>query len=278
MPEATAGGLLPPDQDRRVFDKLQIESERTKVGINPDGGYITSWQVKNPQGDFENILDVAKTIRRTGIPTLFPYYGEGGDKGPNHGFGRNSMWTIDAEKSTGNKVVMRLSSKQISPEAREKYPYPFAASITVEVEEDGSLIYNLHVENTGNEDLPLPLSPGLHPYFEIANNDKSKMSIDGIPEFNAAIVNWDKNPPDKLYDYAGKTTVHVPGRAITIEDISDKPVIKYLNVWSEILGGSVCVEPLCGKDNAINEDPILVTQGNAFDMRIRFSASFDQAA
>lgn len=279
--EITAGTLPPPD--RRVFDKLQIQSERARVGVNPEGGYITSWQVQNPQGEFEDILYIGSSIRRTGIPILFPYSGEGGDKGPSHGFGRNSTWTIDTERSTGNKVVMKLSSEQISPEAREKYPYPFNTEITIEVEEDGSLVYNLHVENTGTE--KLPLSPGLHPYWKIAHGDKRKMSIDGIPAFDAAIVDWDTNPPDApdaVYDYNGKTTVHIPGKTITIEDISDTPVVKDIVVWSQIPDKDdynlVCVEPVCGKDNAVNEDPILVAPGETFDMRIRFSVSFDRAA
>lgn len=280
MTEVAVDTLPPADQGKRVFDKLQIQSETAKVGVNPEGGYITSWQVKKPSGDFEDILYTGNSIRRTGIPTLFPYYGEGGDKGDSHGFGRNSMWTIDAEKSTGKKVVMTLSSEQISPEAKEKYPYPFDAEITIETKEDGSLVYNLHVINKGQENLPL--SPGLHPYWAVSHKDKSAITINGMEGFDAKTTDWEQNPPDNVVTYKGKTTISFPGKDISIEDITeDGSVIKYLVVWSQTPqeddSNFVCVEPVCGKDNDINNSPILVKPNGLWDMRIRFSTTFDPA-
>lgn len=279
MTEIT-GTLSLPDQDRRVFDKLQIRSKTAKVGVNPEGGYITSWQVQNPSGGFEDVLYVGSSIKRTGIPTLFPYYGEGGDKGDSHGFGRNSMWTIDTEKSTGKQVVMKLSSEQISPEAKKKYPYPFDAEIIIEAGEDGSLVYNLHVANKGQENLPL--SPGLHPYWVVSHKDKSEITINGMEGFDAKKTDWEQNPPDNAFLYRGKTTISFPGKDISIEDITENgPVVKYLVVWSQTPQKDdfnfVCVEPVCGNDNDINKNPILVKPNESWNMRLRFSATFDPA-
>src|SRR4051812_47415322 len=112
--EKTGGVFEPSEPEKKSFDAFFIQSENTRIGINPQGGYVTSWQVKNSKGKFEDILYRGTELKRTGIPTLFPYYGEGGDKGDSHGFGRKSVWSIDEEKSTRNKVVMKLSSEKIS--------------------------------------------------------------------------------------------------------------------------------------------------------------------
>lgn len=278
MTEAFQPGPIPTDLDRRTFDIIAAESVNGRIGIDPDGGHITSWQVRNPQGEFEDILYVGKTKKRTGIPTLFPYYGEA-EGMRSHGFGRDSQWQVVAIE--GSTIKMVLTDGNISEEARQEYPYPFEAAITIEAADDGSFIYKLDVKNTGTGDLPL--SPGLHPYFAINHADKQKVTVDGIPDFDASSVAWDTNPPDTVFPYTGKTTVNIPGRKISIEDITEGgPVIEHAVVWSQTPQKDdynfVCVEPITGGDNAIHDNPKKVAPGQEWSMAIRFSASIDAKA
>lgn len=268
-----ARGFKPRSEiDRRVFDRQMIESSNALIGLNPEGGYISSWQARNSRGEFEDILYVGKTQKRTGIPTLFPYYGEAEGKRA-HGFGRDSLWQTIAE---GNKATMRLSSEDIADDVREEFPYPFAAEIVVEAEENGNLLYTLLVQNTGT--VNLPLSPGLHPYWAVAHEDKRSIKIQGLPDFDASKVDWDNNPPDNVYPSSGNMTLVTPESQITIEDVTeDGPVVKYGVVWSQTPDKDdydfVCIEPVTGKDNAINENPILVAPGQEWKMQLRFSAT-----
>lgn len=272
MAEATIGPKT-PDIDRRVYDKVVIKSANAEVGVNDEGGYITSWKVKNPQsGALEDVLYVGSEIKRTGIPTLFPNYGEGGQI-PTHGFGRNSQWRLEQDGT--NKVVMKLSNGDISEEARAVYPHQFGAAIAVEVGEDGSLNYSLDVENRGEGNLPI--TPGLHPYWAIPQEDKRKISTQGIEGFNASEVDWDANPPDTVYDFNGKAVVILPEKQITIEDITPTgPVVKSIVAWSQTPEkpdyNFVCFEPITGGDNAINSDPILIPPKGNWNMSLKFTA------
>ncbi|HLL60386.1 MAG TPA: hypothetical protein VK338_01595 [Candidatus Nitrosocosmicus sp.] len=259
--------------DQQVYDQQIIESRNAQIGINPEGGYVTSWKVRNPQGELVDILYQGKTLKRTGIPILFPHFGKADGMRP-HGFGRDSLWNVSAD---GNRTTMTLTSDDISEEAANEYPYSFDAAIIVEVEEDGSMLYHLQVRNMGTENLPL--SPGLHPYWKINHNDKPKMKIEGLNGFDATQEEWDTNPPDTPYEYNGKITIDLPDRVITIEDVTDnQPVVEHVMVWSQTPEKDdfnlVCVEPVTRLHNAIHENPINVAPGDEFNMKIRFSTSF----
>lgn len=274
MAEAKPTTPQPPDIDRKIFDKVTVESPNAKIGVSDEGGYITSWKVKNPQsGNFEDVLYVGSEIKRTGIPTLFPNYGEW-EGGLTHGFGRNSKWQL--EQVGANKVKMRLDDGDISEEVKAVYPHQFGATISVEAGEDGSLLYSLDVENRGQD--ALPITPGLHPYWAIPQEDKGKITTEGVNGFDAFSVDWDNNPPDTVYDFNGKTVVKFPQRQITIEDTTPSgPVVKNIVVWSQTPDKAdsnfVCFEPITGGDNAINTNPILVPSQEKWNMVLKFSAT-----
>ena len=277
MTEVGKSVLPRADIDRHAFDVLLAESSNARVGVNPEGGYITSWQVRNPQGEFEDILYQGSIKKRTGIPTLFPYFGNA-DGMRSHGFGRDSLWQVVLTES--NRITLALGNEDIPEDARLEYPYPFGVEMTVEAEEDGSLLYKLKVMNTGTSNLPI--SPGLHPYWAIAHKDKAVIQIEGISDFDASQVDWDKQPPDAVYDYRGKTVIKMLGREIEIEDVTDGVgVVKYLVVWSQTPqkddSDFICVEPVTGKDNAVKEKPILVAPGEDWEMAIKFSVTLQPA-
>jgi galactose mutarotase-like enzyme len=140
------------------------------------------------------------------------------------------------------------------------------------------------VLNAGDQ--VLPLSPGLRPYWAVNHADKRRIRIEGIEGFDATKKDsdsggsmWDVKPPDDAYSYNGKIVIHLPGVQITLEDITGNgPVIRNVAVWSQTPQKAdynfVCVEPVCGLDDAIHDSPISVPSGQAFDMKIRVQASF----
>lgn len=276
MSEATP--FLPtPDTDPKRFDERVIESTNAKVGVKSDGGYVTSWQVRNPHdGSFEDVLYVGSEIKRTGIPILFPNYGESGGKVPMHGFGRDkdTHWTIEQEPGS-SKVSMKLNNEAISEAARAKYPYKFEATIKVEAAEDGSLLYSLNVKNLDEKDIPI--APGLHPYWAIPHEDKSKMQTEGVEGFDASSFDWDTNPPDDEYNFNGKAVLKMPRRTITIEDITPGgPVMKKVVAWSQTPeepdSDFFCLEPVTRGDNALTNNPIHVPKDGEWNMNLKFSS------
>jgi galactose mutarotase-like enzyme len=249
------------------FDAVVIQNENARVGVNSQGGYVTSWQVRNSVGAFEDILYVGSVMKRGGIPVLFPYFGRS-EKLRAHGFGRDSKWQI-VEQSQ-NSLQMRLISDALSEDAKVEYPYAFVAEIVVALGEDSSLQYTLSVENTDSQ--ALPISPGLHPYWALAHADKSRLRIDGISGFDAGSIDWNSAPPDTVYSFKDKATVYFPTKRLVIQDVSD--VIKYLIVWSQTPQNAdynfVCVEPSSGEHYGIDRAPIMVAAGETWTLSLVF--------
>lgn len=263
-----------PDTDQKIFDKVFVESTNAQIGINPEGGYVTSWKVRNPHsGEFEDALYVGSEIKRTGIPILFPNYNESGGNVPTHGFGRASSWDVVQTPGSG-KVVMRLGSDSISEEAKAVYPYKFETAIEIEAAEDGSLLYTLKVKNLGEE--TMPIAPGLHPYFPMIQEEKPNIETEGISEFDAASFDWDKNPPDNEYNFSRRAVIKGPQRTIVIEDITPIPVVRKMVVWSQTPQkpdyNFVCFEPVTRGDNALTDNPINVAPTTEWTMNLRFSS------
>jgi galactose mutarotase-like enzyme len=221
------------------------------------------------------------TQKRTGIPLLFPHYRNAAGM-RSHGFGRDSHW--EASRVRDDTAVMRLTSEKVGRDVLQEFPYSFAATLTVQAGDDGSMTYDLQVLNTGDRDLPI--APGLHPYWAVNHDDKTKIRINGIEGFDATKIDpasgrsvWDVKPPDDAYPYNGKVEIHLPHVQVALQDISESgPAVKYIVVWSQTPQEAdcnfLCVEPVCGLDNAINESPIRIPSGRGFDMKIRFEATF----
>jgi galactose mutarotase-like enzyme len=261
------------DGGPKVFDRLILESSKARIGINPEGGYVTRWQVRNLDGEFEDILYVGREIKRTGMPILFPNYGESGGDIPTHGFGRSSTWTVEQE-TDANKIKLQLTDKDISDQERSVYPYKFETTIEVEAAEDGSLLYSLKIKNTGDEEMPI--APGLHPYWRVFHGDKDRISTIGIEGFEATSFDWDNDPPDNEYNLSRRAIIVLPYRTITIEDITPDPTVEKMVVWSQTPqkpdSNFVCFEPITRGDSALANNPIRVPAGREWNMNLRFSA------
>lgn len=230
---------------------------KTTVGIIADICLVSHFQV----GPWQVLYRPQETgnVKRWGLPLMIPNFsrlkdGIFKDKGttlPIHGFGRNLPWTIVEQDST--HLRMQLHS---SDATRSDYPYEFTFSANIAAGEE-MLTYTLTMENHSDEGMPI--APGFHPYFAVAQEDKSRLITDGPPGFAVDAFDWDKNPPDHPYPFPHRTIVQIPQRGtLTIAELPQDNVYRLavMQVWSEPATRPdhtfVCFEPTVGSEDALN--------------------------
>jgi galactose mutarotase-like enzyme len=105
----------------------------------------------------------------------------------------------------------------------------------------------------------MPIAPGFHPYFTIAQSEKKNVRADGLPEFDAAAFDWVDHIPDNPYPFPHQVTVQFPGSGTLI--IAEVPqngqyALANMQVWSEPPTKPdhdfVCFEPTVGSADALN--------------------------
>src|SRR5579859_4240885 len=156
----------------------------TSIGIITEICLVSHFRV----GSWQVLYQAVKTgnARRWGLPLMIPNFsrlkdGIFKDKNttlPLHGFGRDLPWSVTAQDTA--RLTMELSS---SDATRPQYPYEFTFTADI-VAGAGTLTYSLTMENRGDE--AMPIAPGFHPYFAMAQQDKAKLITDGPPGFKAS--------------------------------------------------------------------------------------------
>lgn len=256
---------------QNTFSTFELKTPTSRLGISDQGGYVTDWKVKNTSGEWVDILYVGTELKRTGIPILFPYYGPSESGMGQHGFGRNLKWKVVSSSET--TATLELTDQDLSSETKKLYPYQFKTQIILKLYES-SFEYTLTVENNGVT--PLPIAPGLHPYWAIDHAKKPEVTLENYPEVDLAKIDWDITPPDIEYLFKNPVTINFPNKNITIEDLSDK--ITKLVVWSQPLNAPdhdfICFEPVTLARGSYDVKPILVKKGISFNQQLLFKASF----
>ena len=170
---------------------------------------------------------------------------------PIHGFGRFLPWTIVEKDST--HIVIQLSSNDAT---LASYPYEFTFIVNVSVEE-GILTYTLTMENHSNENMPI--APGFHPYFMVAQSEKMNVKADGLSGFEAQDFDWVEHIPDKPYPYQHDVTLQFPGKGTLIvaeTPLNNQYALTNMQVWSEPPTKPdhdfICFEPTVGSEDALN--------------------------
>jgi galactose mutarotase-like enzyme len=149
------------------------------------GGMVTRFRARGADVlflDEATLRDPTKNVRG-GIPILFPIAGKlPGGAYPalgrsfsmnQHGFARNLPWTVlDESTRDGASVTLGLAA---SDETRRQYPFEFALRFTYRLR-DGALSLEQRFENRGTD--PMPLQPGLHPYFLVPDATKKAVTLD----------------------------------------------------------------------------------------------------
>jgi len=105
----------------------------------------------------------------------------------------------------------------------------------------------------------MPIAPGFHPYFTVAQQDKAQLVTSGLPGFEASAIDWDANPPDNARPFPHHVTIQVPhGGTLIIEElpVDNNYALANMQVWSEPLTkpdhAFVCFEPTVGSEDALN--------------------------
>lgn len=235
------------------LESITIQHGATTAQIVPARGALVS--ALNVGGvevlylDRGTLEDATKNVRG-GIPVLFPYAGKlenetfvpAGTRMKQHGFGRNRAWKVTEQKAD----LVRVS---LSPDAdtRAQYPYDFSAEQSVQVLPRGIQV-ELLIANNGS--MPLPVSPGWHPYFCCTAAEKGKVtgSVDGFTP--------DKIGNDREFDFGlyaprnGRASFQVPGLGAL--ELSFSPELRHLQFWSQPGKDFICIEPFRGPNNTIN--------------------------
>ncbi len=201
----------------------------TTIGVIPDICLVSHFQV----GSWQVLYRPTETgnVKRWGLPLMIPNFSrlkdgifkEKGTTLPIHGFGRNLPWTVIEMEDTN--LAMQLSS---SDATRTDYPYEFVFTANIAVDE-GTLTYTLTMENHSHEDMPI--APGFHPYFAVAQSEKGEVVTDVRFPTNGTLIIREL-PQNGEYALAN------------------------IQVWSEPPGKPdhdfICFEPTVGSEDALN--------------------------
>jgi galactose mutarotase-like enzyme len=229
----------------------------TTAGVIPDICLVSHFQV----GSWQVLYRPTETgnVKRWGLPLMIPNFSrlkdgifkEKGTALPIHGFGRILPWTVIEMEDTN--LAMQLTS---SDATRTDYPYEFVFTANIAVDE-GTLTYTLTMENHSNEDMPI--APGFHPYFAVAQSEKGEVVTDGPPGFDVHDFDWVQHLPDNPYPFPQQVTVRFPTNGTLI--IRELPqngeyALANMQVWSEPPGKPdhdfICFEPTVGSEDALN--------------------------
>jgi galactose mutarotase-like enzyme len=277
---------------------LLVDHEaKARVVLAPArGGMVTRFIVRDTNVLYlapDTLRDATKNVRG-GIPVLFPIAGRLADDKytvggttytmKQHGFARNMPWAIvdqaaDQAMSGGARLGLALTSNAVT---RAQYPFDFRLALTY-VLGDGRLTVNTRVSNTGEQ--PMPIHPGLHPYFQLADHQKSAARL-----VTDATQAWDnvagkmiavREPIDLAGDVVDLHLLDHWPRTVRLTRPGDHDLElalgvpdRVLVVWTERGRDFVCVEPWTARANALNVDDgsaIIVQPGAAHETTFTMS-------
>ncbi|WP_069805517.1 aldose epimerase family protein [Thermogemmatispora onikobensis] len=253
-----SSALLPGDFLRFPTEReLVLRAQETVVGVIPEICLVSHFQV----GTWEVLYRPLTTgnVRRWGLPLMIPNFSrlrnglflEKGTTLPIHGFGRLLPWTL--LMADEHQVQLQLQSNDTT---RACYPYEFTFTVTVTAA-PRTLTYTLAMENHSAE--TMPIAPGFHPYFALAQAAKPRLQVQGLPGFEAAAIDWEHQPPDTPFPFAGEVTITFPEQGtLTIAELPQdgRFALHNMQVWTELPTrpdhAFVCFEPTVGSEDALN--------------------------
>jgi galactose mutarotase-like enzyme len=252
---------------------LLVDHEaKARVVLAPTrGGMVTRFIVGDTNVlylDTDTLRDPTKNVRG-GIPVLFPIAGRLADDKykvdgttytmKQHGFARSMPWAIvDQATDGGARLGLALTANAMT---RAQYPFDFRLALTYVLAE-GRLTVQTRVSNPGER--PLPIAPGLHPYFQLA--DRNKRAARVVTDATEA---WDnragarvalREPIDLSADVVDLHILDHWPRLVRLTRPDDRDVElalgvpdRVLVVWTERGRDFVCVEPWTARANALND-------------------------
>ena len=255
-----------------VLETLRLEDEATGslVTLAPSrGGMVTRFSVRDVPVlflDETTLADPSKNVRG-GIPILFPIAGKlPGDRYEasgrtfsmkQHGFARNLPWAVlDKSTADGASVTLGLVANEAT---RRMYPFEFALRFTYRLRGE-VLTVEQRFENHG--DTPMPLHPGLHPYFFVPEGAKAGVRLDTdatcaldnrtgreVPVTLPIALAGQEVDLSLLDHHPRETVLHRPGMAGVRLGFGQDQLL--LVVWTLPGRDFVCVEPWRSRPGAL---------------------------
>jgi galactose mutarotase-like enzyme len=257
---------------------LLVDHEaKARVVLAPArGGMVTRFIVGDTNVlylDADTLRDPTKNVRG-GIPVLFPIAGRLADDKyqvdgvtytmKQHGFARGLPWAIvDQATDGGARLGLALTPNHVT---RPQFPFDFRLAITYVLSE-GRLTVQMRVTNPGGR--PLPVHPGLHPYFQLADRNKrtARVLTDATQAFDNRTGSTValREPIDLAGDVVDLHVLDHWPRTVRLTRPEDRDLElslgvpdRVLVVWTERGRDFVCVEPWAAQRNAMNEGRALV--------------------
>ncbi len=241
------------------------KDEQNYIEFCPDrGGLITNWTCKGEKilyFDEERFLKKNLSIRG-GIPILFPICGNTDSNIPifesnclnlpQHGFARDIKWDFNLNKEN---YSLNLSLKD-SQFTRQYYPFSFEVKLEVIIEIN-ALIFEAEIINYSNN--IMPISFGLHPYFNIS--DFKNIKFENYPlicldqtqnklQLTSYALNHVHKGIDLLMYSAGSLSFkdYFLGRKITLNNPYPFDISV---IWSNPPRNMICMEPWTSPRNSL---------------------------
>ena len=225
-------------------------------------------------------------IAHSGVPLCFPSFGplkngkfiyeKKSYPMGQHGFIRDLDFIV-VEK--GDSLICSASSTE---KTEESYPFKFEMKAVFKLIKNGVRV-KLSMKNKSKN--PMPVAPGVHPYFTVTSHTTISISSDST-EGNNNLHNYDLEPinesgvlrdnGDKRLLISGAPDFHLKGHSLDSVDIHsigvpnlnikyDNDVFNRLTIWRKNpVSPFICVEPAYVQ-NGINDCPIMVKSGESFE-------------
>lgn len=280
----------------RVHDEwtaydLMDEFAGTRVRVVPGrGGMITEWECqKRPLlfMDRETYADESVNVRG-GIPVLFPISGRLRDDSYTiggkayrmlqHGVARRREWEVIGEAADSREAAIYLRLRSDAG-TREQYPFDFELRFEYVLRGRELLIRQFY---TNRSEVPMPVYPGLHPYFAAGEKRGLRFKIPAnachsVPQGEAIPVesplDWDAPEINRIYRGLTSTEaafVFPDGARITL---NYSPEYRTLVFWTLRDRAFVCLEPCVEAGDHLNfgAAPMTVQAGGTVPLVIRLT-------
>ncbi len=261
-----------------MLQPKSITHKKSSVTLYPERwGIITSMRIRDTELLYQGMLadtlyDTTRSVR-WGIPILFPNAGFLTDEEkesiwwslPQHGFARTSEWRISNARHpwrwSNPGSSPQLIQSLFSSDVLDMFGYEWQGTIdnTITLSDD-SIKLRYSIANNSNKELPI--SFGLHPYWDIPLWDKSAIEWDFAwgDIITRDIDNW---------SHGGTTRIDTPDDGIVKFTIPGVGTIELrlsrefrrLWIWSLPDKNFVCVEPVMWDDGTIVRDPVRIPRG-----------------
>jgi galactose mutarotase-like enzyme len=136
------------------------------------------------------------------------------------------------------------------------------------------------MENHSNENMPI--APGFHPYFTVAQSQKMNIRAEGLSGFEAQAFDWVEHIPDNPYPFPHQVTLQFPGSgALEVAEVPqmDQYALSNMQVWSEPPTkpdhNFICFEPTVGSEDALNRpaDRLNIDQHSSSQIVLQLQAT-----